>query len=313
MTKSSSKHSYNTEVLTDTPLRQGGICCPVCGTSFNYEFIDPGCYVAETSGLIMKPRLHWKRRVWSRTIPGLFYIIRCPECAFCGNSEAYISPVDDLNLTPSLLRRKISDWMRGGDPVCTVLWKELASQSPFVSGIINYLIAIRQLMCFDHVINRDSLRPGKYCLHLGWLLQDINRSGNPGEINDGIAVLQNKLGDVWPQAPLSDEAAIKMALEYYSNCYYLSDLPKRFNIEQQIMLLMVRLNLYLNNPRAAEDLVFKCLKMLNAELTEPRSLLKSSDPETQMMAQSRIMEINGQINETQQMLETVKHFRHITE
>ena len=294
----------------DMLFRQDRACCPICETSFEYAYLNYDCFVVESTGLNMKPRRRWKKRVWSRTIPGMFYMVNCPQCSFCGDAAAYHDPVAHLRLTLPLFRRKISGAMQGNDPILQRLKDAAQSSCPsFAVSVMEYLRAIHLLRLFRNVKESDSLRLGRYCLHLSWLLQDIDRSGAKSEIAATLEALKEQLRECWPDVPLSIVSATRQSLEYYTNCYYLADLSGQRGLDHSVLLIMARLNLYLNNFREAEGLIFKDLKKLNEQLAAPRRQLLSRDPETLLAAQTSIMEINVRIVETQQLLEMAKELR----
>jgi len=248
------------------------INCPVCGCKAEHHFLDKSLFEETSEEADLKPVYKWKKRIYSKYNPLLYYILQCPTCYFSGDVDFFKKPTDDFNFSIKIFDRKAKELVFS-DPAASRVLTVLKTDTPimdfnYTDAVKRYLSAIYFLRQFSSIVEKDSFALARYCLHYSWLLKDLYNSGFK---DDGVKLfkqLESKLGDKWKDFIVDPEDALNNALLYYESCLYFSSIPEKLNCELEMLQLVGRLELALGRFRQAQDAFFKCIRNTYVRIEE---------------------------------------------
>ena len=251
----------------EIPLYEFEVRCPICDKSSVQRQLKKDAYTVVKEDFDKRPVTYqWKKPEFKKFIPSIFYIQRCPHCGFCASQEYFEDGAKDLSCSNHNFRKKMMTCLEedeGLKKTIELLSERNDGESLYFWAIKKFLMAIRFLQAVPLIEEQDSLPLAKYCLNLSYLLRELEVSNIAMMIKQQTDQLKFDLIALWPDVPISGKLAFEKAHYYYDKTYYNSSIPKRKNIEPQLLQMIGRLLCTMGEITDGRTMFLKALKEAN--------------------------------------------------
>ncbi|MBN2641527.1 MAG: DUF2225 domain-containing protein [Victivallales bacterium] len=278
--------------------------CPACGLKAEHLFLDEKLYSISGYENDLKPVYEWKKRIYAKYNPHLYFVLQCPTCFVSADIHFFKHPSHEFSFGTKLFEKKARELVFVDDRSSQVLTllKDVTSMRDFsfTDAIRRYLSAIFFLEQFNSIVERDSLALGRCWLHYSWLLKDMYNSAYKKEGMELFEKLRDKLKDYNLNIVSEPEAATRQALLYYETCHYFSSIPDKHGCALDLLQLIGRLELELNRHKQAQNAFFKCIQKSYAFIEDLKKLEITDE------IRGRIQDLNTFAEQTRSLLKAAK-------
>jgi|GEM_PF-3554728 len=297
-----------------SPLVKLDRTCPLCQKhSPQWQVAVDAFQIKSIDPLDQRPTYEWRRHAFAHYNPELYFIWECPGCGFCGDMNAFLNPIDQTALTMPYFTKKANAILHEDGPYwqSSLLLEVLGGNEALctcLAAVRRFWLAILLLDQISLIGQRDALPAARYCLHLSWLLGDALQTPERDQIIEVLRDWKEKLKKLWPDAPTTDAEAQMLALKYYDTYYYNSDMVSGGDGGIHVLQLVARLNIKLGYLKAAQDILFKCIRKANDQMLSEQRLIAGMampDPRRQTLLK-RAEEREAFIDESKKLLALVK-------
>jgi len=218
------------------------------------------------------------------------------------------------NIPPSLhhFRKKVIELMTHDPDVDRVI-SRLATGSldrSAVCGITavkRYLIAIYIYSKLPILAEQEGMPVAQLCLQLAWVIRDMHKSGAYDASTDELKAIRRDLTDQWRLIPLTETAALELAINYYDTAIYQSMTLVEQGIEYKVQQQIARINVRLKRFKVARQQLFDTVMKGNKQIAGLKKSLRPQDREVDRQHNKNIMDelcrINAFVKETKTLLE----------
>lgn len=239
------------------PFADSKVICPICESEVLHRIIRPMLYSERSWNVDLRPiTLSWTDQELVKYHPRLYYMQHCHKCHFTASHALFAEPLKNCSLRQSKFRDTLLRLAVTDAKFKTVVGLLSSDFDPTRFGILQalklHLLAIYYLQLFVEFVQRDALNLSRYCLRLAWLYRDIqefvDKAGQPPA---KLAELLETLKKDWPQAPDTEESALRMAAECYRTTLECSRAVKTTYDEVQLILMIARIQMQMGDRKAA--------------------------------------------------------------
>ena len=282
--------------------------CPICSKESTQRYFKTDAYDLGKKGLDLRPlEYKFKDPEFERFHPPLYYVWQCPHCCYCAEGKVFENPVEGVASSMNNFRKRWLDNYKN-DPLFTKIITLLSSnegeEQIYYSAIKKYLLAIYQFESINSIRDKDALTLARLGIHLSWLYQDLAESSQRASTKLLVDQLKYSIVMDWKEIPLDSESALKFSLKYYDITYYASTFLTQNKIDHQILQVIGRLNVVLENVVEGRNVFLKAITVANKYRQEFNDKLKSSSitPEMQEDLLQKCHKLDAFIVETQDLL-----------
>ncbi|MBN2643615.1 MAG: DUF2225 domain-containing protein [Victivallales bacterium] len=249
------------------PLCEVDASCPICTRKSKQLYLRESSYRIASRDIDLKPVAEWVGKRNNECFPTLYDIWQCPNCSYCGSRQVFRQPGLLISSMPLNRFRQLTLELYQNETYRNLV--QLFVESPpefgldFFQPVKRYLIAIYHLEQIEQFRTRDSFILARYCLHLNWLLRDLERWQMRKITVNYLNRLKPKINELWEHAPLDYAGAAAKALKYYNVFYENSRRDESQETEHQLLQLIGRLDLMLGKPDDAGKILRQSMRSAN--------------------------------------------------
>jgi len=288
-------------------------CCPICGEVSSQRIIDNSLYEIEKNDIDLKPsEYRWDSSDHCDENPLLYDFWKCPYCSFSLGHDDFSEPTRDIPASISNFKKKVIELYTKDECVGAVInvlsvEEDKLGDNSYISVVRNYLLAIHLYSKIHMVADQEGAPLADLCLHLAWVYRDMHRAQSADIYIKELKRIKVAVGDVWPSVPLTETAALEMALYYYDVAVYQSRSLVERGIEHKVLQLMARINIRLKRIKEARRLLLDTVMNGNKQIAALKASLKPESSEFNKVHNKNVMQdlcrVNAFVKETKALLE----------
>lgn len=287
--------------------------CPICGEVSSQRIIDNTLYEIEKEDIDFKPSVYrWDDAIHAGQNPLLYDFWECPYCSFAQAHDNFSDPTRDIPASLSHFRKKVVELYTKDEVIAAVIDvlasnDESLGSGTYLSVISKYLLAIHLYSHIPMLAEQEGVPIAQLCLHLAWIYRDMNREVAGDTYARELKKIKLAIEKYWTEAPLTETAALDMALQYYDVAVYQSRTLVERGIEHTILQHMARINIRLKRIKEARKLLLDTVMNGNKQIAALKASLKPESSEFNKVHNKEVMKhlcrVNAFVKETKALLE----------
>ncbi len=300
------------------PVLKYSVICPICGASSLQYDLNTRMFWNSAQDVDLQPRDYQCMKGLEQYHPPLYYMWHCPECHYSASHRHFSDPVKDIHIRLDIIQQKVRDANQSSPnfgAVNNLLGSVVDLINPdFFQAIKLHLLGIHFYELIITFLKQNFIILARYYLHLGWIFRDLkDRPPLLAQAQPRLQELFARLKEFWPEAPDSEEAALRKALDYYSLTLDDSRSMKSPVDEVNIIQLMARIHYKLGELRRSQVLLMNSIERAGKARIGLDQQLKASGPNIkplspvesgELISQSRKLETL--IGDAQVLLDDIK-------
>ncbi|CAN2041884.1 putative DUF2225 domain-containing protein [Candidatus Magnetomoraceae bacterium gMMP-15] len=236
------------------PFLKTSIQCPICGQKDHHRRIKARFFTEQNKEVDLRPaKIMWLSKDVATIHPPLYYMWHCSNCYFTAGYPFFKEPVKGCKIGSEEFAKKFRASCEN-EQVKMIIDRltaniDIKSKSRNLYHSLKlHLLAIFELQLIKEIAEKDAMNLGRYCLRLAWLYRDINENKETKKkFVQQIEKLITSIKADWQKIPDNEETALKMAVDYYKTTLISSFAVKSSTDENNIVLLIARIYMKLNN------------------------------------------------------------------
>jgi hypothetical protein len=234
-----------------TPFIERPTPCSACERTSLQKYFRSRLFVpAETESDGHAVAYKWIEDVEVKAHPPYYFVKQCPHCRFADIEEDYVNPSNAPNTRrivkalPELEQRQLL--------LIQLLGQTTNIEEPdFYTALNQHLLCVRLQSVVEDPSLVDSYKIARLYLRIAWLYRE-QKAENRLEDDDkpyykfpSYTFLREKILALWPEAPVTEEGAIRLSLPFFEKAIStdprLGDTNSYFGMLRLMLDLMVRL------------------------------------------------------------------------
>lgn len=221
--------------------------CPICGQETFQLAFRLRSYWNDTTDVDLQPiNFVWKDPSMNAFHPPLYDMWYCAHCYFTSDNKNFAEPAKSLNIMPQIFKQVLAKKLQDEEllPILKKLGKGIDfCTMDFYQAIRLNLLAIFILRQIPTLVDKDTLRLGKYFMRLAWLYRDLSKTDQAEAVMAQVKTLTDPLKGHWKNLPQSEEEAIILAVKCYDNALSYSEEVENPIMEINLQKLLAKIYL----------------------------------------------------------------------
>ena len=289
------------------------VTCPICSQVSSQQLVKNSLYEVEKRDIDFKPAVYkWPGSAKVNCSPQLLNIWQCPACHFSLGHDEFEDPTRDIPPSLNNFRKKVIDLRTNDSQVNNVVHALSADDNfddcnGFITTIRRYLLAIHLHSKIPLIAEQEGVPIAQLCHHLAWVYRELHHAVKDDSYIMELKKIKLTIGQLWPDVPLTETAALEMALFYYDVAVYQSITLVERSIVHKVLQLMGRIYIRLKRIRDARRLLLDTIMNGNKQIASFKAQLKPDTGEFNRQHNKGVMQelcrINAFVKETKSLLE----------
>lgn len=255
--------------------------CPMCGAVNEQYRLNPRVFWYDTRSVDLQPRQLQARVDLQGCEPPLLEMWHCPSCYFTADHQHFPNPMKDVLIRIETIVDGLRDLQERDSTyrACVRLLSEgiVLTEPSYSQALQLTLLAIYMWDRIGGMVKQSYGMQAHYCMMLGWLLRDRQElDHHPQKTNEALHHWRKELATYWPEMPLTEEAALKMAIGYYEQSLGISSFVRSPVREATALQRVALIRIALGDALAAREVLLECLTKAQAAKKEIMDALRQN-------------------------------------
>ena len=219
------------DATVSSALVSCSVVCPMCGLAGTQYRLNPRQYWHTGREVDLQPIGYRFRDVAKGVHPPLLAMWHCMGCYFTAEAVDFQAPLKDVLIRTDTVAFALKELARTDSHFDRVIQTLHAGVYldvvDFFQAVKLHILAFRIWDEIGGMVKQDYLTQAKYCLLLGWLYRDLQAmKATQAATLVRVEQLTAELQHDWPGLPVTEEAALRKAINYYEDSLAINTFSK---------------------------------------------------------------------------------------